>query len=665
MAAMRSVLLVASTLLVSLSVARGQDGAPPPELAEIAKLAKSAGGAESSLALSRLVDLALLSSDTTVARAATEAIGSASFGPDGVAALERVARHALTTVARARALELATAGRVAQERTLLTEIALGDDPTSLRSLAVDLLSGDAAALPDLVPLLQSPDPRLQARVLRLLGRARNAAAIAHARTLLAPDARTATPLAVAAIEVLRDEGGPESIRTLVRTAAHELGDAREFATKSLAVMDRGVVLLTVLPLLAPGAPPAEALVAVDVVARAERSGATELAEPLRAAVDHPDPEVATAAVRALGAVGDRGAVPKLERALTSLDPEVAAAAVESLTQLRKGDPTWRERLLRLAHAPKLPIRLAAVRALGSFCDESLVPQMVAWLDDKDWSVREAAIVALGDLRSKAAVEPLIARLDVERRRLREEIALALRRTCGQPFRDVVRDWRRWWTDHKENFVVPPLDVVEAMEARLERNLAPNSTRASFYGVPVESDHLALVIDVSGSMGELDVSSQRSPATGAGAGDAVEPNLTKLDVAKAEVAKLLDQLPDGAELNLFFFNDDVQRWSRSLVAVDRARAAKATAFVRERRPGGATNLFEALADALDDPQIDTIYLLTDGDPTVGKIVEPGQLRREVRRRNASRHVRIDAISIGHVSPLLQRLAEDSAGTFVQR
>ena len=627
---------------------------------EVGRLAEQAGSPASAAALARLLELALAGGDAARARAATEALPR--FGEPGDCALERVLRGASAVAARARALELCAARGRREDVGLFVELASRPEPTPLRLLALDAIAADRAALALLAPILRDPDPKVQARALRLLGHARLPAAIERAREILAPDARVEPQLKIAAIEVLRLEGGPDSIRRLVVAAGHELGEARDFALKTLLVMERGAVLLLLVPMLSPAAPANDALVAIDVVSRVGAWDVDEIRAAVRGAVDHPDTDVQSAAVRAIGALGDRDGLARLERAAAGVDPEVAAAAIDAITALRGDDAAWRETLRRMVRAPRVPIRLAAIRALGAVGDRGAVPLLVRLLDDEGWRVRETAADALGELRAGTAIAPLIDHLEGERMRVRAALVRALRRTTGMPFQDVPRDWRRWWNDAGPGFEVPPLEQVEAMETRLLRNAAQGRTRATFYGIPVASDHLALVIDVSGSMAEVDPVSFDASAT---ARDARAAPRTKLDVAKAEVQQLLDRLPDGTSLNLLFFSDDVERWQRHLVPWTRAHAARAGAYVRERRAGGATNLFDALTDALADPQLDTIYLLSDGHPTSGRIVDPVALRAEIRRRNCARNVRIHVVSIGHESALLRHLAADSGGTWARR
>jgi HEAT repeat protein len=102
-------------------------------------------------------------------------------------------------------------------------------------------------------------------------------------------------------------------------------------------------------------------------------------ERLIAELAHPDPNRRWDAVAALGAGGDRRAVPPLMRAL------------EKDMKERTG------------------IAMAIIPALGQLGDERVVPLLLKALNklDEDWLGREAAARALGDIGSAKAVPDLI------------------------------------------------------------------------------------------------------------------------------------------------------------------------------------------------------------------------------------------------------------------
>ncbi len=646
-------------LLPVLWIAWLTAAAPPPavaaapwpvvqedEVARLQALAAIPDTDEAARARARLVSIAL-GADAPLADSAVEALGA--FGGHADRALDEVVRLGVALSARQRALEIRLARRAPAQAAGFARLAGLDLPVVLRLLALDGIGTSPDGLAAIEPLLRSNEPRLQTRVLRMLTAARAPAAFSFAHSVLTPESRQPVQLQVAAIDALREERSRPAIERLLDTAAQQTGEVREFAFKSLLVMERGAVVLTLLPMLAPLAPTPRTLVAIEAIARFDLTDLPELRSALRGTLAHSDAEVRAAALGALAAASDREALPLLERATLDPDPLVAVAAIEAVSRLRRGEPAWQQRLLQLARA-RMPLqRIAAAQALADGADPTTEAVQLQLLADDQWRVREQAARGLGELRSVMAVGPLIELVASERRRVRLVAAAALRRISGMPFRDLASDWRRWWSDHSTGFVAPPLEQVTAMEVRLATNRAQATTRASFYGVPIESDHLTLVIDVSGSMAAPDGTAER----------------TRLDVANDEVNQLTRQLEPGAALNLVFFADSVRKWKPRLCRVDRSTAAQVDAFARMQRAGGATNLFDALMAALDDPEVDTIYLLSDGAPTAGRMVDPALLRAEVRHRNVGGRVRIHAVSIGGASPLLRHLAADSGGSYVDR
>ena len=77
----------------------------------------------------------------------------------------------------------------------------------------------------------------------------------------------------------------------------------------------------------------------------------------------------------------------------------------------------------------------------------------------------------------------------------------------------------------------------------------------------------------------------------------------------------------------------------------------------------TNLYGSLEFAFDDPDVDTIFILSDGEPSVGDIIDPQLIREAIAERNATRNVVINTIAFGADLQVLEWLAEDSGGTHV--
>jgi Mg-chelatase subunit ChlD len=115
----------------------------------------------------------------------------------------------------------------------------------------------------------------------------------------------------------------------------------------------------------------------------------------------------------------------------------------------------------------------------------------------------------------------------------------------------------------------------------------------------------------------------------------------------------------------------------MVKATKDRKAEANSFADSRVPQGATNIYDALMKAFamagrgshDDAYgvaVDTIFLLTDGQPTAGAIVQPGSILDEVRRINRLRRIKIHCIGIGDTdTSFLRTLAAESGGTYVAK
>ncbi len=90
------------------------------------------------------------------------------------------------------------------------------------------------------------------------------------------------------------------------------------------------------------------------------------------------------------------------------------------------------------------------------------------------------------------------------------------------------------------------------------------------------------------------------------------------------------------------------------------------YVYKLAPGSQTNTSGALQAAMDfDPNLESIYLLTDGRPTIGPLVAPPQIIADVVARNRFRHLNINTIGFAldpQTVEFMQQLAVLGAGEF---
>lgn len=385
----------------------------------------------------------------------------------------------------------------------------------------------------------------------------------------------------------------------------------------------------------------------------------KLVKAVRKQLQDREPEVRRAAAEVLAARRDRESLPDLRRLLekppTPADKRVAIAAIGAI---EGRSATWRAELQELARDPDRDARNAALEQLVETKDPRFLPDLFAALEHEEWSTRLLAIDALASWRHKDAVPRLIDRLEHEHGRLADAVEEALWQLTGQPFEKQVESWRQWWASEASKFRV--LTAAELEEAARERELRRLKQRtrsgAEFFGIRVESHRVIFVIDSSGSMIES-VYGRRIGKRGA----------ARIDVAKEELASCIAKLEPHALFNVFAFSNGVERWHEGNIAENtEGNRQAALTWVERLGARGGTNIYDSLKLAFADPDVDTICLLSDGDPTVGEEIDPHRIREDVAFWNKYRKVRIHTVLIGDdmKADVLEWLAKDSGGNHVQ-
>jgi len=364
---------------------------------------------------------------------------------------------------------------------------------------------------------------------------------------------------------------------------------------------------------------------------------------LKAAAKEKDPD---AAGRIVGALGAQENVPvdALLKLAGRADFPARGDVLALLARIGTGDPAVL-RFFRGALASRSPEdRILALDVAATTHDASFAPAILACLGHEAWQVRLAAVEALRGVRVREAVLPLIERLDREESaRVRAAIAETLFNLTGEDLLDVADSWHAWWKDHGETFAVPEKPPVRKAEE--------GGTVARFYGLPVRTERVCFVLDRSESMEGLQ-----------GGGG---PKRTRLEVAVEQLLAAVKRLPDRARVNALLFDAEVEGWKKSLAQLSDANRKALESFLAKQAPKGKTNLFDALQTALLTDGVDTIFLLSDGDPTAGYYRETSAVLAAVRRLNQTRRIAIFTVAIGRDSQLLRRLAEENGGTYARR
>jgi hypothetical protein len=410
---------------------------------------------------------------------------------------------------------------------------------------------------------------------------------------------------------------------------------------------------------------------------------------------------AAVAARGAGALARSRDPARLQWVLSALadaSPAVRAAAAGASGLLGgPADPAFLAPLRTRLRDDAVPaVRAASLSALLRFRLGLVAEDLVAALADPAWEVRALAAAACARGKVLEATDALVRALEKEGGRLQMELDDALRALHGVSFVGDAALWRRWLDENRP--AVEERTRAAAAGPERERPLGPPETweapgaaevagdgkarnpTSSFYGIETTSRRVLFVVDISRSMEEPAVA--RPPTATGGKDDFPSPKgNAKMDVARWQLHRAVAALPKDALFNVVVFSESYKSWQDAMVETSPAAKGKAHAFIDGLKANGVTNIADSLDEAFDlagagplavpgkgakgGQAVDTVYLLSDGNPNRGRLSDlPALLEDAVARARASRIV-IHAIGIGEVagSEFLKSLAARTGGRYV--
>lgn len=403
-------------------------------------------------------------------------------------------------------------------------------------------------------------------------------------------------------------------------------------------------------------------------------------------------EVQVSILEALRASADKRVAQAVLPLLRSTDPEIEIGAYEIIAAV--GDASYRTHFAKGIKSPRWEVRALCVDALSKAGDKDLLKLSIPLLSDRDKRVRISVVEALLRHGGPDVIEPLLKAIDGSDPRVQDDIADALARLTGQNFGPVSAQWESWWALNKGRGLALKALSGEDFAALKEEDRERSKT--VYFGLRVVSNHLGFLIDTSESMGEeytpKEAAKKAPDGEGKGKTVVVEKKkkttakksgrsgvTTRLDVAKKELTGVVANLRDSQALNVLSFNTLITDFVHTALGPPGAEEAKSLAklvpavrarlaqFTGRLSPGGMTNLLGAIETAMQYSELDTIYLLSDGAPTVG-VTDHGQLLAEVERLNRRRRVKINTISFDpepEERRLLQALSDQNFGVYVEK
>lgn len=394
-------------------------------------------------------------------------------------------------------------------------------------------------------------------------------------------------------------------------------------------------------------------------------------------VGHRSRELAITAIEALARIGVGDAFEEISAALDrpGVDVRLRARALDALVASKRGI----EFAIGAASGKDPELRAVAMGSLAlRAADPRAMKILLGGLEDLDSSVRNVALRSLRQVRVKSMIGALIRVVDSHPDESFKVRALELLvNASGQNFGLAAVDWKKWWAQSEAAFEFPKQEE-EGITSVKKRGL-------EYFGIEVSSKRLGLIADISSSMRRmvavkaesLDEEEEEETVGGDGRtrvapvkkkkkkqGGVVvkDGKARKIDILKKELTRLLKKLPADTSLNIITFDATYRSWQKVLQPLRGRGRAKALAYVARIATGSGTNVFDTLEFALKDKRVDTIYLLTDGLPTRGRITAPAAILEEIDVLNRARGVTIHTIAFGAESNLLMQLAERNGGQY---
>jgi von Willebrand factor type A domain len=338
------------------------------------------------------------------------------------------------------------------------------------------------------------------------------------------------------------------------------------------------------------------------------------------------------------------------------DPYLASIPLANVAERYRSDQKFADWLQNLPAKDRRPeVRRAALWELagvGALPRDILTEALIS----ADFSDQLAAVRALTRLRRPESIELLVGALPNFGARVLPEAIGSLAELTGQPFGEVPELWARWYAERGQGMQpISPSRAAEIRATREDLRADAGTQTVQFFGIPLRGERIVFVIDVSGSM-----QAETSPdarATGSEAGGRM-----RMAVAKEQLAQAIRALPEAVAFEVVTFDSSVRSFDRGPDTATKSRVEKALKFVAGLRPGSGTNLWGGLAKALEYEGVDTIVLLSDGEPSEGEIIQPAKVASTFLARNRWRGIRVHTIAFGLRLGLLEALARQSGGQY---
>ncbi|MHC4390076.1 MAG: HEAT repeat domain-containing protein [Planctomycetota bacterium] len=368
---------------------------------------------------------------------------------------------------------------------------------------------------------------------------------------------------------------------------------------------------------------------------------------------------------ALGEIGDPASVKALDKAAGKYQKKSFRVAGEAYQALMKCDPENTETYLKRGLKGKLAgVRIACLAGAVTTNPAAALKAAVEQIDTKQqkrWGPRVLFQICdlLRDVDKrkphadiyKQAFDKLIPLMEDKDGREHHEIAKTLRAVSGQDIADDFEAWSSWWGVARDTF--EPVD--RDPDANYD-DAQGGGTVVRYFGIPIYSKRLTFILDLSGGMDR--------PVGGKGT-----DTPRRLNVAKDELKKTLGSLDKDVLANVIFFASAYYACAPQLLPVRKA-LRKINAYIDEQQiptkpHTNRGNLFDPIVVAMEQEDVDTIYLVTEGNPTEGRFIDLDRFVRHMMRTQKFTKTEVNSLFIGSAKSAvkyLEGVSQPTGGRF---
>ncbi len=394
---------------------------------------------------------------------------------------------------------------------------------------------------------------------------------------------------------------------------------------------------------------------------------------------HKEPRLAGALLPILGSYRNPVHRKLLERCLKVKKLELRVGAAEGLAALGSGKSVARVAgilgelddpvdLRRVARAIQRMIKGKRPPAEEKDLRRALT-LVIDRLDSlKDWRSRISLVPILGAIRSQASVPFLVGLLKQSKHASSKEFSGTLKNKIHAILMDLtgyfapvdqVDKWVAWWEANKESFHLAPVRDLNKSKGW--------TSGKGFFGIPITGTRVVFILDISGSMAAPlpggTIARGRDGKTSRG-------GETRMDRAKSELRGAVKGLPVDSKFNVIFFSGGTKKWRKNLVQATQKNKKALFSYIAKIHPNGGTALYDGMKEGLHvkelrkrgdrySSSVDEIFLLSDGMPSVGEILDPEEILIRIREWNLGANVRINTIYVGSI-PRGMRMRPQGAG-----